>query len=594
MTNELSMEGRLLATNLHRRPAFAVNAPVITRHVGFRLTDSENPTSAATPAGHDERLNALIDAVNGYIARLNPDAAPQARFARYGEKATPNIIDRTQTLSVEIPNTSGYRLRVRTDIHDEYFTLTFVADSFNANGSTTAGATMLAALKKLEHADLPREMQGGSQSSDVLSTFVFDNIWEAIELEHELRWRGHGELFADFRGFAICPPLISQPLSERKHKNIQIPLQQMRELRKARQIDDALLQFIDERKNFLAAAFSFGSDPLESIGKEDANVVLCGMLDGAAIYGSALGKTSDSGRPSVRYFLVYNGYSSTQLGRLMRRLHVLGEARTAALLDIEGLRAASRAIRTLGFDVDDFTISAIGPNEKDEVVEANFSKIVKTLTTIGKERDDPPQKGCVGGLVYRVNRSRLYSETYRSRLQDLRIVRIEGWQPYDEFVRRTLFKDFDYVNFIGDRYAALRRRIEQLNSLLLTRRLEQYSASVDRTSKLLHQAADASVELAAATNGLIKTSVELGVFAEVIGGGAFVYYIGSMLFHVSGLFVRLPDDNEAFRYLIAFLVSMGFYVFLRGVVFKRLEQSKRRDLRTLDPQSHPPLTRDPA
>ena len=46
----------------------------------------------------------------------------------------------------------------------------------------------------------------------------------------------------------------------------------------------------------------------------------------------------------------------------------------------------------------------------------------------------------MGGLVYRVSRSRMYVSAYRDRIQDFRIIRIEGWQPYDEFVRRHCSK----------------------------------------------------------------------------------------------------------------------------------------------------------
>src|SRR6202012_226473 len=115
--------------------------------------------------------------------------------------------------------------------------------------------------------------------------------------------KGPVDLFADFRGFAFPPPLITQPLKQRENRDTKIPSYQARALRRSREIDDGVLSFVEDRPNFFAAAFAFAPDDAETVASEDANAVLCGVLDGAAVYGSALGKQTSENEAQVRYFV---------------------------------------------------------------------------------------------------------------------------------------------------------------------------------------------------------------------------------------------------------------------------------------------------
>ena len=183
-------------------------------------------------------------------------------------------------------------------------------------------------------------------------------------------------------------------------------------------------------------------------------------------------------------FILYDGFKAEQLGRLIRRLHVAAELRMAALVDIEQLRRASDAVRDAG------QVSTL--NELND-----------RYARIGND--------CAGGLVYRINRSRYYAGVYRDRLQDLRIVRIEGWQPYDEFVQRTLYRDFEFVDQLGQRHAQLGERISRLVGKELADNIQKNQrASLDVQSELMW----------------------LQTFAEPIGTAAFIYYVGQVFFAV--------------------------------------------------------------
>jgi hypothetical protein len=56
------------------------------------------------------------------------------------------------------------------------------------------------------------------------------------------------------------------------------------------------------------------------------------------------------------------------------------------------------------------------------------------------------------GLLYRVERSRYYVQRFRSTVAQMRILRVEGYQKYDQFVERRLGGSFDFINRLGRRY----------------------------------------------------------------------------------------------------------------------------------------------
>jgi hypothetical protein len=544
---DVSLQYADLAQSPHRRPAYSLNAPALTRHLMLRPKVDTNPIDAHDKSETERRGKILTDRVNAMLGRAQSDIRAPAQFAYRDSKSDGvNLIDHRDSLFCTLPQVKSCRLRLRADLHSEFLTLTLLADSFAAAG--TGIHTLLGSLQENDCENRP--------TADAVITRLYKTFWEGIDEEAALKLDELSmEIFGDFRGFVACPPVISQPLKGLGHHDVQLPLSGMQEQRRSQQVDDALTRFVGGHSNFFSSIYGLRPNETEHAAEQDANVVMCGMDGGSAIYGSALGKQTNSTFAPLRYFLIYNGYSASQLGRLVRRLHGMAELRTAALMDIPALRRASRGLRVLGYEADKATA-----DEKDPDVAGFLNRRLTLISAL-----------CVGGLTYRINRSRHYAQTYRDRLRDLRVVRIEGWQPYDAFARRNIFKDFDYINRIGVRYDVISQRIERLSQMGQTSQMHAH----------------------------VQKLRDLQELAEVVGAAAFIYYGGAILSYVlsawnqvtdfatcaakcipglpSGIgeALKTKDGPEALAHVIGVGIAALAYVIFRFAIFPAIR--KRRD-----------------
>ncbi len=457
----------------HRRSAIAVNAPALIWHIGMRVG------ADGAEAGHDQpgdRKLSTSEAVNAYLARLQKrhGVVPTKAFNVEGAAAD-ILVPQRDSLFLTVGRFDCVHLKLRADVHDEYYTLTFLADGFE-NCRNGPGQQVREALDSLDAGDLDAAHAAAALDN------IYDEFWLDIEARVDAIGFADlpGRVFINIRGLALCQPHVNRPLSLRPHRETEVPTSEMTAQRQARIVNDVLRQFVDRRPNFFAAAL--GSSEGTELSIRDANKVMCGVLDGAAIFGTSLRQKPGAPTSPLRFFIIYDGFKSEQLGRMIRRLHVVAELRMAALVDLEKMRSASEAIRDAGGLSD---LSKLGP----------------IYSTIGEM--------CTGGLLYRINQSRYYAQVYRERLQDLRIVRIEGWQPYDEFVRRTIYRDFDFIDRLGARYAQLGERISRL---------------------VARELADNIQKNQLASLGVQSELMWLQTFAEPIGTAAFIYYVGQILF----------------------------------------------------------------
>ncbi|MDB5069492.1 MAG: hypothetical protein JWM87_603 [Candidatus Eremiobacteraeota bacterium] len=194
------------------------------------------------------------------------------------------------------------------------------------------------------------------------------------------------------------------------------------------------------------------------------------FLDGHVVYLSSLAAyrrwSANAGeRPCepLRYLLVYPRRNRWQLGRLIERLHLLGSLRLASLKDLTILNGAGEQLRSFGVKVD----------AAEKAAERGHS-LNKDLANIGD--------GCDGGFLYRIDRSRYYVTTFRALRQLLRIRRIEGYQPYDEFVDQRVGSTWDSIDRLGDRWERARRRIDSINANIQAG--EQQAQTIEQTELL--------------------------------------------------------------------------------------------------------------
>jgi hypothetical protein len=246
----------------------------------------------------------------------------------------------------------------------------------------------------------------------------------------------------------------------------------------------------------------------------DREMVVCTALNGRAIYASSLGFGRDKGSDPA--FISYVAIASTrnrrQLGRLVDRVSSMGMLRLLAVRDLPKLREASRVIRNLGPELTaiETRINTAEPSlNKDgsggsEVrplaeVEAELREFGRKLSAIGSD--------IRGGLPYRVARARLYAESYDNILQGMRIERIEGFMPYNEFIRRRVRENFSFISRLGDRHRQL---------------LDRYRTTIELSQSISLRA------IAGETNALAKS-------AHLVEFVAVTYYGSELLLKLSPL-----------------------------------------------------------
>jgi len=469
---ETAREGREIVTArkirdvvalANQRPAFSVYANALTRHVIYRLPEAQHPhltADALDDDGYDpsdnqtRRWAALGDKLNGFIEHcqgcFDPTRRPERLF--YRRDVDPNaernadgvwLVPGSESLVCEMqvagPGRPRYRLRV--DNHLETITFTYLVDHIDEQSEI---GRILAHLSS--PGDLNRIYDRFWDSDE------YDNPWARIwEVERELKIGTEGERFAEFRGVVVRTP--GQPFD---------PIEQERLVR-AKAADEAHLEMGGKGKRLTwgirdyltrheAAIREFVLNRTPDGKPADdglTEAVVCGMLDGQALYASPLAARNTE----VRYFAVYDGASASQLGRLVRRFHTMGELRLLALVDLHnsegrGLRRAGQAIRRLGKRID----AALGSGD------ALNAKQVGDLSRAHARISESVS----GGIIYRTERSEHYWKSFADRLQDFRIVRLEGWQAYDAFVKRYLFPEYEFIASVGRRYRSMGQRIDRL------------------------------------------------------------------------------------------------------------------------------------
>jgi hypothetical protein len=190
-----------------------------------------------------------------------------------------------------------------------------------------------------------------------------------------------------------------------------------------------------------------------------------------------------------RYLLLHHGLPRFQVGRILRRLHVLDELRCAAAFDFAELVKSSKLIQEAGDDIDGEIRDGA-----EELTRDSLRKIQRDLNALTANQK-------IGGLLYRINRSRYYARNFKVGMEDLRFARIKGWEPYDAFMHRSLFLTVDYIDSIGQRFEALSSRVERLTE-------------------------ERDIKESINTQTRIADVQEIG---EIIGWTAFAYYGGQIL-----------------------------------------------------------------
>lgn len=531
----------------NRRPGVPVEPPAVVRHVAVRLSDKESPRWIPITAEDAEfRWKELLGCLTEHVAKVKEcydDKAP-ATFVRPQDAAVARDSDYCVRGSCIVPvagveEKEGFRLRLRIDVHKEICSITYLFDAIRANGPADAA--------------LPKAM---SQLPDETAAFddLIDHIWrEGGDGPRVARvaapWLGGGGFgtegrkigrkLVDFRGVILHadPEAVraGNPKAKSGEKDEfaeRAPL--------TAELLPSIKTFASRHAELIRKAAGVGGDRPES-----GEPVVCGMLDGAALYASRLGRWHPQSWEiePIRHLLVYAGESHEQLGRLVRRMHLLGQLRHAALMDfaydevapidqdvpMPALRMASDEMRALGQRLTEESATIAGRAEMPEL-----EKAIPELVRISNIVEG-------GGLTYRVERARRYSSEFRDTIEHLRTVKLRDWVAYDDFAKRHILHLLDRVDHIGRRYEALSERVQRLLTFRYTRTVQDELRVIDEST--------------AALNKTSENQEKLLDYAHSFAIMFSVYYVGTVfdhLYHVPGR-LRFPH----WLYYLTWAAIMG-------------------------------------
>ena len=526
-----------------QRPAIDIRPPSVARHVAYRF---DRPSDADTMDRAAAWANQHLDEIQKAVW---PDQSVAAAFSeresdRSSRAGVPAFdVSRSSVNVLKFQAKPGFRLRVRFDIYNEFLAVTYILDMIEGPEAGFIDG-LLAAVTCLTARPPKSAVLAKEQMAQL--DFLYDGFWTAAPgsgaAEDIFRGRVEEEPSADwprildFRGVYLdCDPNgcvsdpsgLHRPLSRNSMWHV------------------LCARFADHRRDLIDHAI--GRSSTRKNRENGGEPVFCTMLDGDALYLAELGRRNgEGGVEPLRHMLVFADPPSSQVGRLVRRLHMMGELRHAALFDYDNgdasdLRGVSRELRHIGPKIDKVFRSSDpavtgapltnGKNGGDPLAE--ISKVINLVTALRvNEHGD--------GVTYRVQQSRYYAEQFRKGLRHLRTGRIPGYQSYDDFVSRFIFQAFARIDGIGNRYEAALRRLNLAATYRTAVEINQYQKHMSTAVEALKESGIRNGELLGAVHRTSKRQNELLKTAEKIAVAVLAYYAGSaahtVLKDVSGCF----------------------------------------------------------
>lgn len=386
---------------------------------------------------------------------------------------------------------------IRFEVHTEYFSMsTFVElDKDRVKALSRTSLSSIPALNKCTVSILKYLNDAGSADEEELvvriNKYCFHEFWKTYQqdiLSDKSVTDCTGDpifrhIFADFRGFVASDQAVKFP-------------------------DEDFFRTNQPAKWGMAAKKKF-LPLIQHRNRTERSRYECAvnyMLDGRALYMSTLGPQLPTMAEDERIpveFIVYahQRFNDTtivnkwQLGRLVSQILLLGTLRLSALKDVKSLHDAGRQLGLLEESTQKAR-EAIALTEADPSAsradgvldgsrrQARSAAAMRRIADAHRKLNDITGtflRETGEGLLYRIERSRYYVQQFDENVKLLRIKRLEGDQPYDQFIRRRLGSEFDFINRLGTRYERATATIVTLDQNYLA--ISQ-NALVERANKI--------------------------------------------------------------------------------------------------------------
>jgi hypothetical protein len=407
-----------------------------------------------------------------------------------------------------------------------------------------------------------------------INSYFFHQFWEEYEkkilpgeqLGKIVEDAIFSQIFADFRGLIVADDTI--PFSDRDFfargrcptwgrdaKNKLLPLIEHRNKELRIRYECAVNYMLDGRALYMSTLGpQFPAPPALDSSELPANP--------SSAEGSSGSQFKDKRVPVEFIVYAHQRYDNKtivnkwQLGRLVNQILLLDRLRLCALKDIKFLLEASQLLSQL----DQSTQAARDAIAKTEQAKKNpgadaqedasavpSDEEVMKLIGIAHEKLNEITRGFLHdtgtGLSYRIERSRYYVTQFDENVKLLRIKRLEGDQPYDQFIRRRLGSEFDLIDRLGIRYERATNNVVSLD--------QNY--------------------LAITQNALVKQANQIDEDIHTIQKYGELFLLGALVpYYVTHLLVLIVGEESA--PVIAGNVWIVFAVFAVANFFKILER----------------------
>jgi len=461
-----------LGDEAHKKGAVSVGAPALVSHLGMFFEEGAADPGAQTPLSRGsiiKNARAVLDLLDSRsLESQRPDRDKTEFFPddkdkiKQTEKILRNKIDwsttDTETVFCKI---DGHMAKIIVEVHSDYFTITTIVDfskrppedtlglnhfrcfeSKNTPGPLVACAGAFGAyMAQVLDPENPAKLEAALEAKQFMHNEFWSELFKILFGSLPEKFDKSVHIFADFRG------LVLQARKQVELFNKEGPAKPYRKSAKKVNVELAL--------DILKPAFNLGDKNLHM-----RELVACTMLREQVVYMSPLGSSVVAGNREpqkgvhvpVFYALCVSDINRWQIGRLIHRINTLGTLRLLALRDLQSIRITSLQIRNIGRKLDQVTLNGNSHFTDTKDIHKRLTAIANDIGEIGKDIS--------GGLSYRVYRAAFFSTTFKSVVQDLDVQRIEGWQPYDEFVRRRLYSAYDFIARVGERMTRLQKRLQ--------------------------------------------------------------------------------------------------------------------------------------
>lgn len=449
----------------HERPFVPIGAPCLAYHVAFWHRDviDKKDEVKCLPDSFDEGIECSTkedkhkksntDLVGEYFDRVRSFFSENNKGFVETTKTSPDLIkERTRTWTTSFSANGAEELTLIAENHTEYWRFSVILNFKEHQAKVCLNAQRIFKLV-LELRDSQKVKTDISEMRSALveefEVFVRDNVLPPVPVDAE---------YSELTNRCFCNLIGSvfwKPTSPGRWPHHDVNGDKVWDepvFNKPRLLVKKLWPMIERLQG----------EPSATPGHRDYEMAASLMLDGRAIYASSLGHPATemamlTEKVPVVYSLIVCFDDAWQLGRLIDTVHSIETLRLAALRDIEKIGVAAqklfsiRAFLREGGDVEDVQ------EKMDELLRSDVS--------------------------WRVERSQRYWKQFKYRVDRLRIGRIEGFQPYDDFVFRRIGDTITFIESVGRQLSLIRKEIDLRYQLKQTKILQRQTISMKETGR---------------------------------------------------------------------------------------------------------------